>query len=379
MPTGSEAKPIAIATSDWHLDEYAWADRREISGDSLAAFRQIVSYAVKHRLPILAAGDLLDRKPNLAGLISQIRPQLNRLQEAGVPLLLVQGQHELQPDTPWLCAIHDWPIWLWDKPQGVEVGGLNVYGIDWTPRDELPEALAAVPQDIDVLVMHQVCHEFMGGITVAEMDFGQVPHAELLVVGDYHEHRTHAARGAQGQQLKVLSPGSTNMRKIDEESTKRFFVVNDDLSYKSVRLRTRPYLEWTVSSEEELNHFVEVIRSELKDTTSLTKLPESLCKPLLRVKYMQGLTDAYPRIESAVGEWAHLFTKVIAPKDEDEEFEGEETYEEVEELGLTGCLPLLVTEEEEPEVFGLCHSLLSSTEPQPVLAAARDEYLKEEE
>ena len=369
------SKPLFIATSDWHLDSHAWADRPEIAGDSLAAVSQIFTYAIKHQLPIMAAGDLLDRKINAAGLVARLRGLLDRLREAGVPLYFVEGQHELQADdNPWLEASHDWPVWLSAEAAGVELGGYTIRGIDWTPREELPAKLAEVPENTSVLLMHQVCHEFMGGITTAEMSFAQVPHARLLVVGDYHEHRRELYKGAQGQDLQVLSPGSTNMRKIDEPPDKKFFVVYDDLSFKSVRLATRPVVRQEVLSPEMLDMFVENIRAELKEITSLSKLPETLSKPLVWVRYRADVPDAYPRIKSAVGEWGHLFTKIITPKDDPEKIEGEETYEEVEELGLVGCLPLIVDETEEPEVFQLCRRLLESDAPQSALAKAREEF-----
>lgn len=367
------SEPAFIAFSDTHVDEHAWADRPEIGGDSQEAFRQVVRYAIKNKLPIVAAGDLLDRKRNDALPIGFMRRMMDELEEHHIPFYYIQGQHELQPD-PWLSEIHRWPTWLHGNSIRL-ASGINAYGIDWQPREKVPEALAAVPAGTDVLIMHQVCHEFMGGITVAEMDFGQVPHASVLVVGDYHEHRTHDARGAQGQPLKVLSPGSTNMRKIDEPPAKKFFVVNHDLSFKSVRLRTRPYLDWEILNDASLDHFIEHIRSELKDQTAQAKLPDELGKPLIRVRYREDITNAYARIADAVGDWGHLFTKVLqASRDDEERIEGEETYEEVEELGLIGCLPLMVAEADEPEVFQLVHSLLATDDPQAALAAARAEY-----
>jgi len=366
-------KPVFIAFSDAHVDDHAWADRPEICGDSQDAFRQVVRYAIKFQLPIVAAGDLLDRKRNDALPIGFVRRMMDELAEAGVPFYFTQGQHELQ-GTPWLSEIHKWPTWLHGGSIRL-ASGINAYGIDWQPREKVPEALAAVPAGTDVLIMHQVCHEFMGGITIAEMDFGQVPHAKLLIVGDYHEHRTYEARGAQGQMLKVLSPGSTNMRKIDEPPLKKFFVVSDDLTCKSVRLRTRPYLGWDILDEGSLEHFIENVVPELQSLAQESGLPADSAKPLLRVRYREEIPNAYARIAAAVGTAGHLFTKVLAAtRDDEEAVEGEETYAEVEELGLLGCLPLMVDETEEPEVFQLVHQLLATDDPQAALAAARGEY-----
>jgi DNA repair exonuclease SbcCD nuclease subunit len=372
------ANPIFIDASDWHVDLHAWADRKEISGDSLVSLQQIVTYAIVVGKPIIAPGDLLNQKPNYAKLIRMLRYELDRLAEADVPLYFIQGQHELQ-ELPWLCAVHDWPTWIHGTPV-VLASGHKVYGIDWQPRDKVAEALALVPEDTDILVMHQVVHEFMGGITVAEMSLAQVPHAKMLLLGDYHEHKVLNSRGAQGQQLKVLSAGSTNMRKIDEPPDKRFFVVNADLGVKSVRLRTRPVINEEILTEDMLEAFIQNIRGQLKDDTSLSKAPDAIAKPLLRVHYRDDIPHAYRRIADAVGDWAHLFTKIIPATREDEEaVEGEETYEEVEELGLIGCLPFMVNEAEEPDVFGLTYLLLNTDSPAAALATAREEFFNGQE
>jgi DNA repair exonuclease SbcCD nuclease subunit len=366
------SEPAFVATSDMHVDEHAWADRPEIRGDSQAAFAQVCGFAIKHRKPVIAAGDLLDRKRNDALPIGFIRRQMDELQEKNIPFYYIQGQHELQAD-PWLSEVHRWPTWL--HRTSATIGGLRVYGIDWTSREALPEMLKEVPSDTDVLVLHQVCHEFMGGITVAEMNLTQVPYAQLVVVGDFHEHKILRLNGFHGQGMRVLSPGSTNMRKIDEPPLKRFFVVHEDLSVKSVRIVTRPFAKQEILSEDMLAEFVTRIRGELKDLTEESKLRNGLDKPLLRVSYRSDLENAYSRIAAAVGDWAHLFTKVIQPpRETDGDNSGEETYEEVADLGLVGCLPLLVDEAEEPDVYNLCHLLLSTDSPAAALASARAEY-----
>jgi DNA repair exonuclease SbcCD nuclease subunit len=373
------ATPVLLATSDWHVDLNAWSDRREISGDSLSSLRQIVTHAISTGLPIVAAGDLLNQKPNFARLISALRKELDRLAEANIPLYFTQGQHELQ-EYPWLLAVHNWPTWIHNKTVELPCG-LKLYGLDWQPRDRVADFLATVPADTDILVMHQVCHEFMGSITVPEMSVAQVPHAKILVVGDYHDHKVLNARGAQGQQLKVLSPGSTNMRKIDEPPAKKIFVVCGDLSVKSVRLKTRAVVKEEILNEFQLEEFIGSIRGTLKDALVAAKAPEAIEKPLVWAHYREDVPNAYARIEEAVGEWGHLFTKVLAATREGDEdaVEGEETYEAVEELGLVGCLPFMVNEAEEPDVYNLCHLLLSTDSPAAALASAREEFLRSEE
>ena len=50
-----------IFLADWHLARAAWKGLRGAAGDSYAALEELVGYAIAHRLPIVAGGDLLDQ------------------------------------------------------------------------------------------------------------------------------------------------------------------------------------------------------------------------------------------------------------------------------------------------------------------------------
>lgn len=367
------SKPIAVVTSDTHLDDNAWSDRPEIWGDSMHAFDQICDYALKLRLPIIAAGDLIDKKKNEAGPIGHVRRWMDRLSEKNVGFYFIQGQHELQP-SPWLSEIHSWPVWL-TGCKSLLIGDKNFTGIDWTPADQIESELAGVPTDVDVLVMHQVCSEFMGDITSPELSIGSVPYAKLLIVGDFHEHKVLAARNRQGRNLRVLSPGSTNLRNIAEELPKRFFVLHDDLSVRSIKITSRPFLEVKIYLDEELDSFVEEIAGRLEQIAN-PALPEHLQVPILRVHYRIDIPNAYYRIAAAVSALAHLFTKeLLPPTDETEEEAAVSAYQqEIKELGLKGCLPLALDCEDEPGPYRMLERLLNTDEPKMTIATLREEY-----
>ena len=53
--------PIAVFTADNHLRPYTWAKYPTLQGDAYAAFRYITDYCIKHKLPLLLLGDLLDK------------------------------------------------------------------------------------------------------------------------------------------------------------------------------------------------------------------------------------------------------------------------------------------------------------------------------
>lgn len=373
------ATPIAVATSDTHIDDYAWADRADLAGDSQYAFQQICDYAIRHELPIIAAGDLLDSKLNEAMPIEFLRGQLDRLAAADVSLCFTQGQHELQP-RPWLSSVHDWPTWL--HREAKVIGGRWFYGIDWQPREQLPEQLATVPEKTEVLVMHQVCQAFMGSVTAPELDFAQIPHARLLVIGDYHVHKVLRSRGAAGQELRVLSPGATHMRKIDEPHEHRFFVIHDDLTAKSVRLRSRLYCERTLLFESDVDDFVAEIGSELRALTAeaqRNKLPPALQRPMLRVHYLPGLPDVYDRVLGAVGDLGFVWTKVLPElRSADETSEAAAEIDDNGSIELVDCLAELVDEAAEPEVYELCRALLTEEDQRAAMSRVRQKIFTQE-
>jgi hypothetical protein len=384
MPT-----PIAVLTSDLHIDEHAWADRPDLRGDSQDAFAQIVDYAVANRLPIIAAGDLIDKKRNDAAPIGFLRRQLDSLQEAGVPFFYVQGQHELQP-SPWLSEIHPWPTWLSERSYGgdplwYELGDLDfpVYGIDWTPRDRVAAELAKVPEGTKLLVMHQVMGDLMGSICTPEMNADMLPDVPLLLVGDYHQHVQLLRTNAAGRVTTILSPGSTNMREISEPARKMFYVLYDDLSFESVQLLTRRFIYKEINLPEDLENFVETIGAELENSISrdlATGLPRHLARPFLRVGYDPSVPDVYRRATTAVGdELAHLFFRELPQRQFDDQ--AEETAEEVqafreafETQGLVGLLPRVLDPLASPTAYALAERLLASATPAIALQQFRAEF-----
>lgn len=388
-----------IATSDCHLDRNTWANRLDIAGDSQIAFEQICQHALlsvhdtrEPNTVLIAAGDLLDKQRNLAEPVGTLRRELDKLEEADVPVLYVQGQHEAQP-VPWLSEIHRWPIWL-DKycrdngpyrigqHESYEEGYLVIWGIDWTPRELLPARLAEIPSDVNVLVMHQVCEAWMGDVCTPEFSFDDIPpHVRLLIIGDYHKH---LIENGPRPDCTILSPGSTSMREISEESIKSFFQLNfvsdvNEPTIESITLRTRSCLEQEILMEEQLDTFVANIPFQLAHTLEMNKydgVNERLLKPLLRVHYRVDLPGAYARIKAAVGDKAHLFfDEILPPRDEASPGEiAAEVHKEISELGLVGCLPRVVSPEDDPEAFNMCERLLNSENPAQSLREMRIEY-----
>lgn len=369
----AKRKPIAIVTADTHLQDRAWASRLSLRGDAYFSFEQIVAMAIDEGLPIIAAGDLIDKQINEQEPIEFIRQQMDKLQEDKIAFRFVQGQHERQP-RPWFM-VHPWPEWL--QPfLPLTMGGHRVEGFDWHPMNELPGLLSSVREDTEILIMHQVSE--LSPSPVPELVFGMIPsQIKLLIVGDYHVAVEHVAVNAGGHEMVVLSPGSTCMQAIDEDPAKCVYRLYDDLSWDIVELKTRIVMRAPlILTSEALDAFVTEVgeRNQKAWNDAISQsYPEDLRKPILIVPYNPDIPDVWKRIERAVDGKAHLFgdETVLVTRELEEK---KEARKKVAEGGLVGCLSLVCDEKMEPKVFAYVRSLLEAENPATVIRDARKEY-----
>lgn len=372
----SSRVPIAVVTADAHLQDRAWQSRPTLEGDAYYAFEWLVDYVCDHarRLPLIGAGDLIDKQKNEARVVRFIREQCAKLDRAVARFLFIEGDHDAQRGTRWMTAAHHWPtslhreIWPLDE--------YRCYGIDWTAPDMLQQELDQVPTNIDILVMHQKAHEFLGGVTQAELRWDMIPgHVKMLIVGDYHVHTRLLRANRDGHDLIVLSPGSTCLQAIDEPYPKHFFVLYDDLSTESVEIPGRPFLRPPVlHTAEDLDSFVTQAKARCEEAGGTAEgLPDALRKPILYVRYAWDLPNAHKRMAQAVGESAHLFLKEILPEPDPEAVEVRER-KQVIEGGLNGALPQLVPDTDS-ELFHLASNLLDATDPKHALLTMRKDHL----
>lgn len=373
---------LAVLTADTHLRDRAWVGRRSLAGDAYFAFSQIVEAALDRRLPILAAGDVIDRRRNDSDVVHFLRQKLDALHAAELSFVFVQGQHDLQP-VPWLSAIDDRVIHLEQHlPFGYEFpDGWRAMGFDWRPMDRVGEIFETVERQhaVDLLVLHQVVQEFMGSRAPAEMAIASLPKVERVLVGDYHEHLVRRTYGADGQELAIWSPGSTCLQAIDEPAEKYFFLLRDDFTVESVPLATRPYFYpgepiMTADALQRLVDRLPEIVARLRDEN--VHLPDPLRDPIVRVEYLDELPGAYKQLCEAVDENVHLFLKPIRrPKTAEERpsagSDGEEIRWGPEEM--LACLAEVVDPNKEPAVFGAARRLLLAEDPRKEIAALRAE------
>jgi hypothetical protein len=306
--------PLFVFCADTHLADGAWTTRPGIYGDAYYSFEQIVDYCIEQRLPLILGGDVLEKKTNAARPISMLCRQMSRMEAATVPVFYIQGNHEYDRNAPWL-SVHSWPNHMHE--QLININGAFVYGLDWLPKGDIQKALSAVPIETDILITHQVWHDFMKNVGRPECALTDVHHAKIVLAGDFHVTETATSVNAQNRPITMLSPGSTCMQDISEADDKYFFAIsrqeNGEFYCDNRQLKTRRFVNYTVKDPETLDTLcagalTNAIAELVKES------PEPVAKPLVRVKFDKKLPDAFLRISTAVGDSAHLFCDAIVDK-----------------------------------------------------------------
>lgn len=374
----SKNPPVAVVFSDSHLQDRAWK-HNTIIGDAYYSFEQIVDTAIELDVPLIGAGDLIDKVINGPGPAVFLRKQFEKLADAGLTLYYIQGQHEFHATTPWLQIGGDHAVHFHKKK--IRIGDLTLYGLDFQSSEDLAKELKNIPKDVGVLVAHQVWAEFMGDITLPEGSFKDIPRVSLLITGDYHKTiYKDVGLGATGQELSVFSPGSTCMQDISEPPDKHFGLLHADGVITIRNLATRPYLEVTpLMTEEDFAEFLSTIPKKVQsaaDNALIHVSWPSIRKPLLRVPYFSEIRDVRRRLERAIGDSAHLFLKEI-PK-QLQVADGKQPQASGDMLTLKDGLDQVVDAKKTPEAYSLCKRLLDAGENRDDIAAELSRWIQQQ-
>lgn len=360
-------QPLFVFCADLHLADGAWTSRPGIYGDSYYSLKQIVDYCIQHTLPLVVGGDVLDVKKNSARPVQKLCAEMARMETAALPVYYIQGQHELDRNVTWL-SVHPWPVNV--NRQAFELGGVKLYGIDWLPRGDIQQAFSEVPENVDMLVCHQVWKDLMKNIGRPECCLNDVHHASFVLSGDFHVTTIESSKNAQDRPIQIISPGSTCMQDISESPDKFFFVVGRSpagFEFVQQQLRTRRMKSYTISDAQLLDDlcaggFAADIAELIGD------LPDEINKPLVRVKFDKRLPDAYIRISTAVNDTAHLFCDAIVDKSRGEQ----ETNRSVTKNDLFSAVAELL--QKQPAALKLANALLAADTPAAELEAQFEQF-----
>jgi len=203
-----------LHTADTHIGyrQYHLDERRQDFAD---AFTEVVSAGIQEDVDaVVHAGDLFHTsRPGITPL-QTVLTELQRLQEASIPFLLIVGNHERTHDRNWVELLQEIGLATRLGATGTRVADTTIYGLDHVPpgqRDRLDYDFEAAETDNATLVSHGLFKPFGHGdwstqriLTKSPVDF------DLMLVGDDH-----------GADYRLVSSGrpDSNSDAADSDST----------------------------------------------------------------------------------------------------------------------------------------------------------------
>ena len=319
-------KPIAIFTADCHLAPGAWTSRPTLAGDSYRTFHWLVSQAIEMQVPLIIGGDLIDTKRPDPQTISVMRKEFSRMEKANVECLYILGNHD-KTDPPWMEAVHAWPRNV--NFEHFEIHGLPFYAFDWQSSADLLDAQMAVPTDTQILVTHQGWREFLPEHIAGEGNLADTPAVDLILAGDFHKTLEMELIGRDGQSVVAISPGSTCMQSIDEDTRKVCVVLHagpridgkspENYSWEYRPIPQRPTcISVPLIDESAVDEFFETLGEFLERCEE--EYPEEWIQdpyryntqPIVRVVYSEDdRFNTYARAAKICKNRAHLFFKSL--------------------------------------------------------------------
>lgn len=293
-----------VIASDLHLDRYNWVRHPTLCGDSQESFRQLIDYCVRRPClcPLLLLGDTFEVNRPDSAAVRAFNEGMERMEQAGNPVYFIQGDHDLT-DPAW-PGVH--PHARHIHQQTIELFcGAKLYGHDYQPGG-MDSALAAIPEGTACFATHCGWTD-CGDRGATDASLSQVPYAQLIFSGHWHRHFVYEGVGALGQRLRLYSPGSSNMRALDEDVLKQFFELRYDdaggLYCEHVDYLTRPCIRFDAHDPGTLDHVVTFLGQPLAGPP----VPEVVRKPIAAVRYNDRLPEAAVRLTRAAGDRWHLF------------------------------------------------------------------------
>lgn len=228
-----------IHAADIHLG-YEQYHQVERANDFARAYLDMVTYSVDAGPDfVLIAGDLFHRASADAWMLKQATAGLTMLRDAGIPVIAIEGNHDVQhakKNLSWMEFLCDQELLILldmeAEPNGykslvpfdpverrgsyVDVAGARVYGLKFrgaaTPRvlEEIVPMVEPGPGGYTIMMLHagmegQVPH-MHGGLTPAQV--GQLhPPVDYLALGHIHKRLLEDW---------ILNPGSTETNSMEE-------------------------------------------------------------------------------------------------------------------------------------------------------------------
>lgn len=199
-----------LHTSDTHLGyrQYHLDERRQ---DFANAFHEVISAAIEEDVDaVVHAGDLFHTsRPGITPL-QTVLTELQRLQTAEIPFLLIVGNHERTHDRNWVELLAEVGLATRLDSRGTRIDDTTVYGLDFVPpgqRDRLEYDFDPAETESAVLVGHGLFKPFGHGDWSTQRILEKSPvDFDIMLVGDDH-----------GADYKMVSKSNSETERLDTD------------------------------------------------------------------------------------------------------------------------------------------------------------------
>lgn len=224
-----------LHVGDLHLGyrQYGIKAREE---DILKAHDTIVQHVITNASEydaVVYAGDLFEKPIRSSSLELYLKNSVQKMLDAGVRVLAISGNHDLSQDnsTAAICGIQ--PL----NEISITIKDCTIYGINYCSSQELGVKLSEVPENTDILVMHQTLAEVCSiASDISAEDLVKIVKPKgvrYIAMGHIHNKWVYDYDG-----VKIAYPGSIEMTDIDEPPEK--FVLSVNIDKSSVKITELP-------------------------------------------------------------------------------------------------------------------------------------------
>ncbi len=280
------AKFLHVADVHLGFDRY---DSKERTRDFFEAFRDVLEkYAIAAQVDfVVIAGDLFEHRNLQPNILNQAKLCLGMLEEAGIPAIAIEGNHDNCPygvKTSWLRYLAEWSGLILLEPEADETGttifmpwdetshrggyidlpcGVRVIGSQWygaaapTAIAQLAEAIQQLPtaSGPTVMLFHHGLEgqiaRYQGALRYADLLPLKTAGVDYLALGHIHKHYT--------EQGWIFNPGSIEANSVEESTfTRGAYLVTIDANGIEAELKRdyaqRPILrlKYTARGQESL-------------------------------------------------------------------------------------------------------------------------------
>lgn len=241
---------MIVVAGDIHLKRYVYNSHRELEGDSVEGFKQVVNFANENNAEaIILAGDVWD--PLTSWSLMQYN---NILSGYDGEVYGIDGNPNHDKSNPPWMTIDDVKGEYIHKRK-VEIGGMSFYGMRNMPRSKAEKEFKEVPK-CDFLICHQLVPDISWAPGSWNMNPEWLPkHVSNVISGDCHDPSVvfDLPSGNRGYYTGTLVP--QNRGEIGYDTG--FTVITDEGEIRRSDVTARTVDRIKVTSREDVDTAIE--------------------------------------------------------------------------------------------------------------------------